>query len=118
MQDTPIPTLAAGVSFDGRAYRFGEYRYDRLEDAVAYSELERTRAAAAPVAAALPNAASVIDLTDWDADAATGLGVTFDGKFFRYLAYRYDRFADACAYADLDRRRIKGLSWAHEFPLG
>lgn len=117
MQDTPIPTLAAGVSFDGRAYRYGEYRYDRLVDAVAYSELQHGRAAAAPIPASVPNAASVIDLTGWDADAATALGVTFDGKVFGYLQYRYDRFTDACAYADLDRRRINALSWVQEFPL-
>lgn len=118
MQDTPIPTLAAGVSFDGRAYRYGGYCYDRLADAVAYSELERVRGAAAPTAAPFPNIASVIDLTGWDADAAKGLGVTFDGKVFRYLQYRYDRFADACAYADLDRRRLNGLGWGPGFPLG
>lgn len=117
MEDTPIPTPVAGVSFDGRAYRYGEYRYDRLADAVAYSELDRARGAAAPTAA-LPNAAAVIDLTGWDAEAATRLGVTFDGKVFRYLEYRYDRFADACAYAALDRLRIDGLHHDDEFLLG
>ena len=117
MEDTPIPTLAAGVSFDGRAYRYGEYRYDRLAD-VAYSELDRARGAAAATAAPLADASSLIDLTDWDADAATRLGVSFDGKVFRYLEYRYDRFADACAYAELDRLRIDGLNQDEEFLLG
>lgn len=51
------------------------------------------------------NSASVIDLTRWDAEAALRLGVTFDAKVFRFLEYRDDRFADACAYAELDRHR-------------
>lgn len=33
-----------GVHFDGRAYHFLGYRYDRLEDAVAYARLVRSRA--------------------------------------------------------------------------
>lgn len=109
MEDTPIPTDAAGVSFDGRVYRFGEYRYDRLADAVAYSQLELARGAAVTSVPTLPGSASRIDFTDWDADAALRLGVTFDGKVFRYLEYRYDRWADACAYAQLDRLRIHAL---------
>jgi hypothetical protein len=28
-----------GVTFDGRQYRFQDYRYDRLEDAIAYARL-------------------------------------------------------------------------------
>lgn len=34
---------ALAVGFDGRQYTFGGYRYDRLEDAVAYAELLRSR---------------------------------------------------------------------------
>lgn len=110
MEDTPIPTHADGISFDGRVYRFGEYCYDRLADAEAYSRLELARGAAPTRAPSLPDSASRIDLTGWDADAALRLGVTFDGKAFRYLEFRYDRFADACAYARLDRQRIRALN--------
>lgn len=35
----------AGVTFDGRQYRYETYRYDRREDAVAYAELDRARRA-------------------------------------------------------------------------
>jgi hypothetical protein len=38
----------AGVSFDGRQYRYETYRYDRREDALAYAELDRARRAASP----------------------------------------------------------------------
>jgi hypothetical protein len=34
---------ALAVGFNGRQYTFGGYRYDRLEDAVAYAELLRSR---------------------------------------------------------------------------
>lgn len=32
-----------GVHFDGRQYRYRDYRYDRLEDALAYARLELAR---------------------------------------------------------------------------
>jgi hypothetical protein len=38
----------AGVSFDGRQYRYETHRYDRREDALAYAELDRARRAASP----------------------------------------------------------------------
>lgn len=37
------------------------------------------------------------------ADAA--LGIWFDGRRFHYQQYRYDRLADAIAYAKVDQRR-------------
>lgn len=107
-QSTERHRTDGGVSFDGRAHRYGGYRYDRLADAVAYMELERARRGAAPNVTPIPNAASVIDLTGRDADAAMLLGVSFDGKVFRYLEYRCDHFADGCAYAVLDRHRTNG----------
>lgn len=33
------------------------------------------------------------------------LGITFDGRDYRYESYRYERLADALAYASLVRAR-------------
>jgi hypothetical protein len=36
---------------------------------------------------------------------ATALGISFDGRYYRYKGYRYDGCADAIDYARLDRSR-------------
>jgi hypothetical protein len=41
---------ALGITFQDGIYRLGEYRYDRLEDAVNYARLRRLHAGAAPIA--------------------------------------------------------------------
>jgi hypothetical protein len=46
MDESPVlpPAAAAfGISFDGRAYHYREYSYDRLADALGYARLDRTR---------------------------------------------------------------------------
>lgn len=103
MMDTAYPRVAADVSFDGRYFRYGPYRYDRLTDAVAYAELERAQGR--PLPQAPRPMGPVVDLRGWDAAAARALGVTFDGKRFLFDSYRYDRSQDALAYARLQRAR-------------
>ena len=105
--DMAYPVVAADVCFDGRHYRYGPYRYDQLTDAVAYADLERVQGRPLPPVARATGPA--IDLKGWDAPAAQALGVTFDGKRFRFDSYRYDRSQDALAYAHLQltRRRQK-----------
>lgn len=43
------PQLMAelGITFDGRSYRYEDYRYDRLADAINYAQLMRVRAGTA-----------------------------------------------------------------------
>ncbi|HYD95315.1 MAG TPA: hypothetical protein VEC01_08315 [Noviherbaspirillum sp.] len=51
-------------------------------------------------------------------DAAASLGVGFDGRFYRYRAFRYDLCSDAVRYAKLDRDKpqyrgkvIRAVPW-------
>jgi hypothetical protein len=39
----PPAASALGVSFDGRAYHYREYSYDRLADALDYAKLDRAK---------------------------------------------------------------------------
>jgi hypothetical protein len=96
------------VRYNGGHYFFQGYRYDRLEDAVAYARLERGRAShglaeepeSAPAhahEAAFPVAA--------ERSQMQAFGVSFEAGRFVYKSFRYDRLKDALAYARLDRAR-------------
>jgi len=100
--DTAKSGTPAEVTFDGHYYRYGPYRYDRREDAVAYADLERAQGRA-PRPALRP----IEPATDpsGDAPAAEALGVTFEGKRFHFDDYHYDRCEDALAFARLQRIR-------------
>jgi hypothetical protein len=39
----PLVEPELGIWFDGRAYHDQQYRYDRLQDAIAYAKLDRSR---------------------------------------------------------------------------
>lgn len=96
----------SGVAFDGRSYWYRQYHYDLLDDALAYARQDMSR----PIGPAeseghrhwqqadAPNAATLLLMTQ--------LGITFDGKYYRYDDYRYDRFIDAINYARLIRSRL------------
>jgi hypothetical protein len=87
-----------GIGFDGRHYQYRDYHYDRLSDALNYAELESGRPGwQAPNELPLwlephhPTAAEEAVMTE--------LAVTFDGKYYLYDGYRYDRCIDAINYA-------------------
>ena len=90
------------ISFNGRSYGYRGYRYDRFTDAIDYARLDRSRpfgdvaldggALLEPVP--LPSAAEVVLMRS--------LGITFAGGVFHWREYRYDRLADAVAYARRD----------------
>ncbi|MEI7443586.1 MAG: hypothetical protein WCK28_01750 [Burkholderiales bacterium] len=90
------------IGFDGRQYRFGGYRYDRSEDAVAYARLLASR----PRAPARDgDAPEYLDHEPPYAPSAdeqrvmASTGVTFAAGRFVVDRFRYDRLADAVAYA-------------------
>lgn len=96
---------AMGVGFDGRYYRYRTYRYDRCSDAVAYAKLDQYKP---------QYCEKVIHSVPWEKAAAPtdgeyrvmdSLGITFDGKYYRYETYRYEHCADAANYAALHHRR-------------
>ena len=79
-----------------------EPRYDRFTDAVDYARLDRSRPfgdlgvddSALPEPVPLPSPAEVVLMRS--------LGITFAGGVFHWREYRYDRLADALAYARRD----------------
>lgn len=92
-----------GIGFDGRYYRYRQYRYDRCSDAVNYARLDSTKPAyRSKITNALPWTA-LEEPTDTERQSMAELGVTFDGKYYRYESYRYDNLGDAIGYAGLNR---------------
>ena len=90
------------IAYDGLRYHYGSYRYDRLEDAVNYARLQRSRAGGHT---RIPMATPAIYQAPGDGElrAMTSSGITYAGGVYRLGAYRYDRLADALAYARLQR---------------
>jgi hypothetical protein len=88
-----------GIGFDGRYYRYKQYRYDLLSDALHYARFDRAQPAYRTeddippqwIAPETPTAEQQKQMAD--------LGVSFDGKYYRYAGYRYDQFTDAAHYA-------------------
>jgi hypothetical protein len=96
-----LQSLGAGVTFDGRRYKYLEYQYDILKDALNYSLLDRAKAShKMPIDVQMewkePHTPSIADKLDIDR-----LSITFDGRYYRFKDYRYDNLADACSYAKL-----------------
>lgn len=93
--------VEAGVTFDGRRYKYLEYQYDILRDALNYSLLDRAKSShKMPIDVQMewkePHMPSVVDKQDMDR-----LSILFDGKYYHFKGYRYDHLADACSYAKL-----------------
>jgi len=88
------------VRFDGRSYRYGQYCYDVLKDALSYARLDQERHGrlTAPCDEA-PVWTSPPMPTEDEQRQMDGLGVSFDGRQYHYQGYRYDRLSDALAYA-------------------
>lgn len=93
---------AAGVGFDGRKYRYKSFSYDKSTDALNYSHLDRVRHGSESESKDLPEWLDAIVPTDAERLQMKRLGITFDGKHYRYQEYSYDRVADALNYAQLN----------------
>jgi len=89
------------ITFDGRHYGYRGYRYERLADAVDYARLDRSRLFVDDAAShgALPVAPP--PLTESERALMGMLGITCIEGRYRWRQYRYDRVADAIAYATL-----------------
>ena len=86
------------IRYNGRSYGYRGYRYDRFIDAVNYARLDRARGFSEgpgddrpmePVR--LPTAA--------ERERMQALAITFQDGIFRWREFRYERLADALAYA-------------------
>jgi hypothetical protein len=91
------------ISHVGRFYRFRGYRYERLEDAMAYARLMRARGIPESpqerdsVANAVAGDEQPPDPAARESMAA--LGVSYVGGLYCFESFRYDRLADAMRYA-------------------
>ncbi len=85
-----------GIGFDGRSFRCGGYRYDRLEDAVNHAELEHR-----PPSRGEQAVEQIPEPTAVEQELMRGHAITFENGVFRWRGYQYDRLGDALAYAKL-----------------
>ncbi len=95
------------ITHDGRRYYCAGYRYDRLQDAVNYARLQRSRSGETQMGAQLRPA----ETRDVAPDKAherlmATLNITFENGTYHLGGYRYDRLGDAVNYANLRRHRI------------
>lgn len=90
------------ISYNGRQYQYGMFRYDQLADAIAYARGHPADAGAEP--------ATAIEIPDEiQRRLMSSLAITFRDGVYHLGAYRYDRLADAVAYARLLRMQGPGL---------
>jgi hypothetical protein len=109
-QDAQARLMATlGIHREGRYYHFRGYRYNRLEDAVAYARLVGTRASRMLPEDNLPSRSfdndGVKPPTGADIALMKTLGVSFEAGRYVYEGFRYDCLADAMAYAKLRHSR-------------
>ena len=93
------PATEAGIIFNGRSYSYRGYRYDHLAEAVNYAELDRSRAFADPGADDAAPLERVPRPSAAEREHMRKVGITYVDGVFCWGEYRYDRLADAIAYA-------------------
>ena len=104
MRETERRTrVQLGIGFDGRYYRYEQYRYDLCSDAVNYARLDRSRSTYRATSTIPSPWKKLEEPTDEERRLMTERGVSFDAKYYRYRSYRYDHLADALSYAELER---------------
>jgi hypothetical protein len=97
------PTL--GIWFDGRAYHYHQYSYDRLDDAIAYARADRGSPDFHDEP--LPD-----HWEEWQKPTSeetaqmAAFGIVHENGFYRYGPFRYESLDDALNYA----RHAQGLS--------
>lgn len=105
-----MPAVAQAVSpelsirYDGRSYHYRGYRYDRFLDAVSYARVDHERGSSEALGGEAPLDQVPLP-TQADRAVMQALAITFDEGVFRWRDYRYDRLADAVAYATLESGR-------------
>ena len=87
------------ISYNGRSYAYRGYRYDHLVDAVDYARLDRARAFVDPGADDPAPLERVARPSATERERMQRHGITYVDGVFHLGEYRYDRLADAIAYA-------------------
>jgi hypothetical protein len=96
------------ITFNGRKYAYRGYRYDRFADAVSYARLDRARAFADPGGSDAVALERTTAPSEADTEVMRTLGIRFADGVFHWREYRYDRLADAMAYASREQAREAG----------
>lgn len=104
----PSVETLPGISFDGRAYHYAQYSYDRIEDALNYAKLERARPGFREESALPLRWKQWAEPTPEERVQMTAHHIAYEGGHYYYGPYRYDLLADAIGYA----RREPGLPLA------
>lgn len=96
-----ISRLAARfeIVFDGKRYRYRQYRYDRFEDALRYARADHSKSGFQPDDAFTPQWEPRYCPSDEESREMRRLGVTYINGRFSFSVFCYDRLADALAYA-------------------
>jgi hypothetical protein len=94
----PLVEPELGIWFDGRAYHYQQYCYDRLQDAIDYATVDRD----------WPKLHEQLLPRSWkewhgptpaEVTKMRTFGIVYEHGFYCYGAYRYDFLADALNYA-------------------
>ncbi|MEW6369526.1 MAG: hypothetical protein AB1584_01215 [Pseudomonadota bacterium] len=94
----PAAATALGISFDGRAYHYGSYSYDRLADALDYAEHDRARPGFQGEPAPQQWRQWLGPTPDEQA-RMTAHGIVYARGYYCYGPYRYEQLAAALDYA-------------------
>jgi hypothetical protein len=101
----PLVEPELGIWFDGRAYHYRQYCYDRLDDAIAYARVDRRSPGYHEER--LPD-----HWEEWQGPTGAetaqmaAFGIVYENGFYRYGPFRYESLDDALNYA----RHTAGLS--------
>jgi hypothetical protein len=99
------------ITAAGQQYQYAHYRYDRLDDAVAYARKQRA-APSANDADPLPPARIVEAPDELQRRRMSRHGITFQEGVYHLGPYRYDHLADAMRYA-----RMRGVDTTSRDPI-
>lgn len=93
------------VHYDGCRYEYNGYRYDRLDDALAYARLMRSRPRQQDPRGPYRLRRDLGAESEANKQRMTALGIELKDGRFCYRGFRYDRLAEAVDYALLEQRR-------------
>jgi hypothetical protein len=89
-----------GIPFDGRAYHYRQYSYDRVEDALNYAKAERARPDFDKIAPTCMRWRQFLEPTAHERAQMAEHGIAYQDGYFFYGPYRYDVLANALDYAE------------------
>lgn len=88
-----------GISFNGSQFACGEFKYDKLQDAIAYAELVISRDGGQPAVSGPAEWIERSGPTDIDQALMRKHGISFEQWRYKYQDFSYERLADAVSYA-------------------